>query len=71
MILCVLSIRMTVSGKLSGSMEIDITLSKEKYRVKPYSPGGKTSPRTNNSNGIKKPRKGTGLRPRKRTYGPF
>jgi hypothetical protein len=50
---------------------IDITLWKEKYRTKSISTGGKTRPKTNNSNGIKKPRKGTGLRPRKRAYGPF
>ena len=43
---------------------------REKYRVQKVSSGGKTKPRTGNSNGIPK-RKGASIRARKRSYGPF
>ena len=43
---------------------------KEKYLTRKGSTGGKTRPRTGNSNGILK-RKGASIRARKRAYGPF
>jgi hypothetical protein len=43
---------------------------REKYLVRKVSSGGKTKPRTGNSNGIQK-RKGATVKPPKRSYGPF
>lgn len=47
-------------------------LLKKKYRVRPYSPGGKTKMRTDNTHHAKKYRKATTKkRSRRRAYGPW